>query len=67
MFDVKKPEVTNKTFRLSAELLERLSSVAQEKKVSLNYLVIQCCEYALANLPTESECSFDVYTSEGES
>ena len=48
MFDVKKPDYANKTFRMPAELMERLSIVAQIKKVSVNYLVIQCCEYNLA-------------------
>ena len=51
MFEVNKPNMTNKTFRMPAELIERLSEVAQAKKVSLNNLVIQCCEYALDNLP----------------
>ena len=50
MFDVKKPEMLNRAFRLPAELVERLGSVAQEKSVSVNYLVIQCCEYALDNM-----------------
>jgi hypothetical protein len=58
MFDVKKPDATNKTFRMPAELVERLSAVAQTKKVSLNYLVIQCCEYALANLVDDKDPSF---------
>jgi predicted transcriptional regulator len=55
MFDVKRPDMTNKTFRLSADLMERLSSVAQAKKVSVNYLVIQCCEYALDNMVDKQE------------
>ena len=50
-FDVKKPETASKTFRLPLDLLNRLGLVAQQKGVSLNYLVCQCCEYALANLP----------------
>lgn len=37
----------NKTFRLPADLVERLSIVAQNQGVSLNNLVKQCCEYAL--------------------
>jgi len=49
MFEVKKPEMTNKTFRLSVSLVQRLQKLAQEKGVSLNNLVIQCCEYALNN------------------
>lgn len=55
MFDVKKPEMINKTFRMPQELVDKLSEVAQQKKVSLNYLVIQCCEYALENLNENSE------------
>ncbi len=50
MFDVKKPEMVNKTFRFPAELIERLGAVAQQKGVSVNNLVVQCCEYALENL-----------------
>jgi len=50
MFDVKKPEMTNKTFRLPVPLIKRLQEVAQAKDVSLNALVVQCCEYALENL-----------------
>ena len=50
MFDVKKPEMTNKTFRIPLTLVENLQKVAQSKGVSLNNLVIQCCEYALENL-----------------
>ena len=50
MFKVEKPEMINKTFRLSLELVEKLQVIAQEKGVSLNNLVVQCCEYALKNL-----------------
>lgn len=50
MFDVKKPEMVNKTFRLPVSLVKNLQKVAQEKDVSLNNLIIQCCEYALENL-----------------
>lgn len=39
MFKVSKPEMVNKTFRMPAELVERLNVVAQEQKVSLNNLV----------------------------
>lgn len=56
-FDIHKPETTNKTFRLSNELLCKLEKVAQQKDVSLNYLVGQCCEYALANLRDAQEIS----------
>ncbi len=50
MFKVKKTEYVNKTFRLSTDLVKRLEVVAQNKNVSLNNLVVQCCEYALENI-----------------
>ena len=55
MFEVKKTEHTNKTFRIPTPLLERLETLAQNKGVSLNNLVVQCCEYALENLNTENK------------
>ena len=55
MFDVTKPEMVNKTFRMPAELVERLTKVAQAKKVSLNSLIVQCCEYALNNLSNQKD------------
>ena len=50
MFKVKKPDNVNKTFRMPLELVKKLEVLAQEKDVSLNNLVIQCCEYALNNM-----------------
>lgn len=50
MFKVNKTEYANKTFRIPEPLLENLESVAQQQDISLNRLVIQCCEYALKNL-----------------
>lgn len=50
MFKVKKEEFTNKTFRMPNDLIEQFQSVAQDQSVSLNQLVIQCCQYALDNL-----------------
>ena len=50
MFRVKKTEFINKTFRMPAELVKNLEVLAQNKCVSLNNLVIQCCEYALENI-----------------
>ena len=46
----KKTEYVNKTFRLPQEFVQRLEMIAQEKKVSLNNLVVQCCEYAIEHL-----------------
>lgn len=50
MFKIEKPEMINKTFRLPLVLVEQLLQVAQNKGISLNNLVRQCCEYALKNL-----------------
>lgn len=50
MFEIKKPETINKTFRLPMELVQKLEIVAQHKEISMNNLIVQCCEYALENL-----------------
>lgn len=50
MFNIKKPNMANKTFRLPVDLIEKLQKVAQQNDVSMNNLVIQCCEYALDNM-----------------
>ena len=50
MYKVKKPEHINKTFRMPLDLVQKLEKLAQEKEVSLNNLVVQCCEYALDNI-----------------
>lgn len=55
MFKIKKTEYTNKTFRIPTELVKRMETIAQEQDISLNNLVVQCCEYALDNMtPNES-------------
>lgn len=50
MFKIKKTEHINKTFRLPTELVKRMEEIAQNKGISLNNLVVQCCEYALENI-----------------
>ena len=55
MFVVKKNESSNKTIRMSAELIDRLEKVAKEQDVSFSRLVIQCCEYALAHMESCAE------------
>ena len=58
MFKIKKTEHINKTFRLPTELVEKMERLAQNKGVSLNNLVVQCCEYALDNIDrSEDESS----------
>ena len=49
-FKIVKSEMINKTFRFPADLIEEMQTLAQNKGISLNNLVIQCCEYALKNL-----------------
>lgn len=49
-FKVKKQEHINKTFRMPLELVRKLEVLAQAKQISLNNLVVQCCEYALDNI-----------------
>ncbi len=50
MFEIKKEEHVNKTFRMPLSLVQQLEKLAQNEGVSLNNLVVQCCEYALDNL-----------------
>ena len=57
MFTVKKTEYVNKTFRMPAKLVEHMEIIAQNKRISLNNLVVQCCEYALENI--EPDCKLD--------
>lgn len=53
MFKINKPEYGNKTFRMPEKLIQSLETVAQQQNISLNKLVVQCCEYALKNLEPE--------------
>ena len=53
MFRVEKEEYTNKTLRLPRELVTCLQKIADRKNISLNKLVILCCEYALKNMVEE--------------
>ncbi|WKY44855.1 YlcI/YnfO family protein [Eubacteriaceae bacterium ES2] len=55
MFVVKKPVTITKTIRLPEELIKRLELVATDKDISLNQLIVQCCDYALKYLADEEE------------
>ena len=50
MLKIEKREYQNKTFRLPMHLVEKLNSLAQQKNISMNQLVVILCEYALENL-----------------
>ena len=54
-FVIKKQEYANRTFRLPLELLEELNRLAANKNISLNQLVVQCCEFAIDNLDEKAE------------
>ena len=52
MFEAKgrsKNANTQMTIRFTEKLYEDLKKYAQENGISFNYLVLQCCEYALDN------------------
>lgn len=49
-FEIKKTEYVNKTFRITKDLAEKLSTVAQTQGISMNELVVQCCEFALSSM-----------------
>lgn len=55
MWKIKKGyETVSKSFRLPVEQVAALDKLAYENNLSLNQLVIQCLDYALENLDTNS-------------
>jgi len=50
VFKIKKPQSSNKTIRMSDELIEKLQTLATKNDISFNQLVVQCCEFALENM-----------------
>lgn len=59
MFKIKKTEHVNKTFRMPVDLVKKLEILAQEKQISLNNLVVQCCEYALESIDSDDADTSD--------
>ena len=55
MFEIKKTEYVNKTFRMDKPLVDRLSKCAGKHNISVNSLVSQCCEYALDHMSIEEK------------
>ena len=55
MFKVTREEHITKTFRMPEKLVMEMQVLAQNKNVSLNNLVIQCCRYAMEHLDAGSE------------
>ena len=54
-FKIEKPEYVNRTFRITKELAETLSEIAQQEGISVNELVVQCCNYAISNMDTTNK------------
>lgn len=44
-----------RTVRFTEKLFERLNEYATQNDVSFNYLVLQCCKYALDNAEDKKE------------
>ena len=53
MFKVESEEFVNKTLRLPQKLVASLQKIADQKNISLNKLVILCCDYAIENMEEE--------------
>jgi predicted HicB family RNase H-like nuclease len=51
-FIIKAPKSSNKTIRMPNDLIAELEELASSNDISFNQLVIQCCKYALKNLPS---------------
>lgn len=59
MFEIDKNETINKTFRIPVSLAQKLQKIAQEQGISMNSLVVQCCEYALNNMKSKGKAKYD--------
>lgn len=54
-FIIKKPTSSNRTIRMPDTLIEKISELAAEQDVSFNQVVVQCCEYAIKNIPNSKD------------
>lgn len=50
-FIIKKPTSSNRTVRMPDTLIDKITKIAVEQDISFNQVVVQCCEYAIENLP----------------
>ena len=53
-FHIKKQEYSNRTLRFPVEILDELNAIATSKNISLNQLVVMCCQYAINNMEEDS-------------
>ena len=44
-----------RTIRFTPELFEQLNKIASNNDISFNYLVLQCCAYAIENMEPEEQ------------
>lgn len=58
-FEIKKKEYINKTFRITRELNDHLSQIAHQESISVNELVVQCCNYVLSNMNNKNTSNDD--------
>ncbi|MCQ2522621.1 MAG: toxin-antitoxin system HicB family antitoxin [Lachnospiraceae bacterium] len=54
-FKIEKAEYVNRTFRITKELAETLSEIAQKENISVNELVVQCCNFAISNMAVSED------------
>ena len=54
-FIIKKPTSSNRTIRMPDTLIDKITRLAAEQDISFNQVVVQCCEYAIENLPKNEE------------
>ena len=47
-------ESVNKTFRIPVHIVEQLERLAGENNTSVNKVVVQCLQYALDSIATDS-------------
>lgn len=50
-FKIKHDETLNKTIRMKKSMIDEITTLAVKHDISFNALVVQCCEFALQNLP----------------
>jgi predicted HicB family RNase H-like nuclease len=50
-FKIKHDETLNKTIRMKKSLIDEITALAGKHDISFNALVVQCCEFALQNIP----------------
>ena len=54
-FIIKKPTSSNRTIRMPDTLIEKITKLAAQQDISFNQVVVQCCEYAIENLPKDNK------------